>query len=165
VAKSLEEIVALKDELQERDSERDSSYDETIRLVLGATYKDRKKKGYSPGVSAADLFTPQAGEDFELTSPINLVKPAISNKIAFLALPPTARVVEPPESLAPGAQPEAASAPAGGSMTPDPSEWSIDFADRLEQVIQSLCAFSNFPARCYDTAWNQQVFGGAVIGV
>lgn len=97
-------IVALYKELEQRDSARNSSYDEVLQFYGGTSYKEAKKQGYISGVAQniSSLFSPKSqDEDAQLTTPINLVKPAIENKVAFLALPPTVRVIEPPDQLAP----------------------------------------------------------------
>jgi hypothetical protein len=108
------QVVAKRNELENRDSSRNNGYDEVLQFYAGDTYRNVKKKGFLPGISQAlsSIFTPKAqDEDMSLTTPINLVKPAIENKVAFLALPPTIRVIEPPDQLAPLAQPTAADVP------------------------------------------------------
>lgn len=111
---TVEQVVAKKTALENRDSSRNSSYDEVLQFYAGDTYESVKKKGFLPGITQAlsSIFTPKVqDEGMNLTTPINLVKPAIENKVAFLALPPTIRVIEPPDQLAPMAQPTAAAEP------------------------------------------------------
>ena len=203
-------VVDLYAQLKERDAARNNSYDEVLKFYAGSTLNETKKQGFMSGITKAlsSVFTPKEGEeDTQLTTPINLIKPAIENKVAFLALPPTVRVIEPPPQLAPGASPGAGGAspsgppsltavpgglgagpsaagpealPAGptGPAPPGPlppgiaastgdtgQDWGIDFADRLEQAISSLLAFSNMPKRCRDIAWSMCAMDGAVIGV
>lgn len=191
--KSVEDIVALKDLLEKRDGERNNSYDEVIQFYGGDTLRNIRRKGFVAGIKQAisSIFQPKSEDvDAVLTTPINLVKPAIENKVAFLALQPTVRVIEPPDQYAPASQPladvgstqaglgggEMPAAPAalGGTPTPNtptaPSEipqddWGTDFADRLEKVIITLLAQSNMPQRCRDVAWSMCAMDGAVIGV
>lgn len=205
-------IVKLFRQREEAESARNDSYDEVLMFYAGNTFEETKKQGFLSGVANAltSIFTPDVGdEDAELTTPINLVKPAIENKVAFLALPPTIRVTSPPDEMAPmqaapggpgmpGMDPAAMGqlpepipgaapvpTPEGGEsvpgMPPGPAptptmdgapaapgptdaDWGIDFADRLECVIESLLAFSNMPQRCRDVAWSLCAMDGAVIG-
>ena len=198
-------------DLEKRDSDRNGSYDEVLQFYSGKTYEETKKQGFISGIasSISTLFSPDAvDEDSELKTPINLVKPAIENKVAFLALPPTIRVIEPPDEFAPeaatpggpglpgndpaamgqmpepmpGATPEAGSnvvpmVPPGPAPTPTApgttnpvapgptgADWGTDFADRLENVINTLLSQSNMPKRCRDVAWSVAAMDGAVIG-
>lgn len=115
MAYSVQGLVKLKDELKTRDSERNDSYDDVLQFYAGDTLRNVKRSGYLPGVENAmsSIFSPKEGEeDATLTTPINLVKPAIENKVAFLGMPPTVRVIEPPDSLAPGTNTAAANAEA-----------------------------------------------------
>ena len=92
--------------LEKRDSARNDSYDEVLQFYAGKSYKDTKKQGFISGIAQniQSLFSaPNSDEGGELKTPINLVKPAIENKVAFLALPPTIRVIEPPDQFAPQA--------------------------------------------------------------
>src|SRR5665647_516015 len=111
-------VTDLYAQLKERDAARNNSYDEVLKFYAGATLNETKKQGFMSGITKAlsSVFTPKEGEeDTQLTTPINLIKPAIENKVAFLALPPTVRVIEPPPQLAPGASPGTAGA--GSSPT------------------------------------------------
>jgi hypothetical protein len=114
---TVQQVVDKKGSLSDRDSARNNAYDEVLQFYGGDTYRSIKKKGFLPGITQAlsSIFTPKVqDEGMSLTTPINLVKPAIENKVAFLALPPTIRVIEPPDQLAPMAQPEAAVDPTLG---------------------------------------------------
>lgn len=114
---NVKQVVDKKVSLENRDSARNNGYDEVLQFYAGDTYRNVKKKGFLPGITQAlsSIFTPKAqDEGMALTTPINLVKPAIENKVAFLALPPTIRVIEPPDQLAPMAQPTAATVPLPG---------------------------------------------------
>jgi len=114
---NVKQVVDKKVSLENRDSARNNGYDEVLQFYAGDTYRNVKKKGFLPGITQAlsSIFTPKVqDEGMSLTTPINLVKPAIENKVAFLALPPTIRVIEPPDQLAPMAQPEAATVPLPG---------------------------------------------------
>jgi len=186
-------IVDLFTKLEKEQGPRNNSYDEVLQFYAGTTYKEAKKQGFISGVAQniQSLFSPKSeDEGAELTTPINLVKPAIENKVAFLALPPTIRVVQPPDQFAPiAAQPGGPGEPgvSGGAVDPttgQPSmpeptptqggapaapgatnaDWSTDFADRLERIIDSLLSFSNMPQRCRDVAWSMCAMDGAVIG-
>lgn len=119
------EIVDLFLTLEKRDSSRNSSYDEVLQFYGGTTYKEAKKQGFISGIAQniSSLFSAKAEEeDVELTTPINLVKPAIENKVAFLALPPTIRVIPPPDQFAPIQVPQGAPGQPGQdpSMMPGP---------------------------------------------
>ncbi len=184
-------IVSLFKELEAKDSARNASYDEVLQFYGGKSYRETKKQGHVSGIMQAlsSIFQPKSqDEDAELRTPINLVKPAIENKVAFLALQPTIRVIEPPDQFAPsaGALPGLPGAPPlgipsgapsssplgpvtgginpGETATPD-NDWGITLADRLESVITSLLAFSNMPQRARDVAWSMCAMDGAVIGV
>ena len=204
-------IVADFKAAEERDSERNQSYDEVLEFYSGKTYTETKKQGFVSGIAQniQALFSSPAGDEGgeTLKTPINLVKPAIENKVAFLALPPTIRIIEPPDQFAPqqatpggpgmpgndpeamgqipvpvpGAVPEPGStevpmAPPGPPPTPtnelgEPqmpgptgSDWGSDFADRLENVVNTLLSQSNMPKRCRDVAWSISAMDGAVIG-
>jgi hypothetical protein len=181
--------------MEKRDSSRNSSYDEVLQFYAGTTYKEARKQGFIAGIAQniGSLFSPKSyDEDAELTTPINLVKPAIENKVAFLALPPTIRIIEPPDQLAPVAVPQGAPGrpgiapdaaqtdPATGQPLPPPmtpqiagipaspgptnADWGTNFADREERVLSALLAFSNMPQRCRDVAWSMCAMDGAVIG-
>jgi len=118
---NVKQVVDKKVSLENRDSARNNGYDEVLQFYAGDTYRNVKKKGFLPGITQAlsSIFTPKAqDEGMALTTPINLVKPAIENKVAFLALPPTIRVIEPPDQLAPMAQPTAATVPLPGVPEP-----------------------------------------------
>jgi hypothetical protein len=206
-------IVKLFKEREEAEGARNSSYDEVLQFYSGNTFQEAKKQGFLSGIANAltSIFTPDVGdEDAELTTPINLVKPAIENKVAFLALPPTIRVIEPPDKFAPMEAPPGGPGmpgndPAAMGQIPEPipgaapmegpdgqeaipaappgpppvpmeggqplapgptnADWGLDFADRLQNVIESLLAFSNMPQRCRDVAWSMCAMDGAVIGV
>ena len=185
---SIKDVLALRAQLEARDSARNNSYDESVRFYAGTDLKTARKQGFVSGITAAlsSIFSaPAEDEDAEIRTPINVIKGAVENKVAFLALPPTVRVIEPPDSLAPGgaasaglgalpAPPEAGGAapmgpplPLGAPPGPAPleSDWGIDLADRLEMVLKSLMDFSNMPKRCRDVAWSMSVMDGAVIGV
>jgi len=188
-------IVDLFTRLEKRDGPRNASYDEVLQFYGGTTYKEAKRQGFVSGIAQniQSLFSPKSeDEGAELTTPINLVKPAIENKVAFLALPPTIRIVQPPDQFAPVAAaeggpgmpgvPEGAGAvdpttgqpsmpaptPTQGGAPAAPgatnADWSTDFADRLERVVDSLLSFSNMPQRCRDVAWSMCAMDGAVIG-
>lgn len=191
----VQKVVTLYERLKSRDSARNVSYDEVLKFYAGDTLKQTQRQGFLSGITKAlsSIFTPSADdEDASLNVPINLVKPAIENKVAFLSLPPTVKVIAPPESLfsttgaagpgppAPGALPPTPANPAApqappGSEPPSPlgpvaataptATDSSDFADRLEQVIAALLAMSNLPKRCRDVAWGMSAMDGAVIGV
>lgn len=194
--KGVKEIVDLRAELEDRDSQRNASYDEVLQFYGGSDYRTTKRQGHIGGIMQAlsSIFQPkEADEDSELRTPINLVKPAIENKVSFLSLPFTVKVIEPPDTLAPGAtqQPAAANpgqplgapslsppsgAPAPGAGPPgQPTgtapgsqftpDWGMDLADREEKVIRSLLDFSNIPKRSRDVAWAMSAMDGAVIGV
>jgi hypothetical protein len=169
---NVKSILALRAQLESRDGERNSSYDECVRFYSGTDLRTAKKQGYYPGVSGAlsSVFQPTAeDEDSELRTPINVIKPAIENKVAFLALPPTVRVIEPPDALAPAGPsppgPPEGAPPGSPPLVGAPSEWGIELADRLECVLRSLMDFANMPRRCRDVAWSMCVMDGAVIGV
>ena len=118
---NVRDIVDLYNALEKRDSARNSSYDEVLEFYGGKSYRDTRKQGFLSGISQAlsSIFSPKPqDEDAQLRTPINLVKPAIENKVAFLALQPTVRVIEPPDQLAPGAA-GAVPTSAPGVMTPD----------------------------------------------
>jgi hypothetical protein len=196
-AGSIKAVLDLRAQLESRDSARNASYDESVRFYAGTDLKTAKKQGFVAGIATAlsSIFSaPAEEEDAELRTPINVIKGAVENKVAFLALPPTVRVIEPPDSLAPGgsgppalagaapALPQEAGmaaqpglplpgAPPGLAPTlpglPGESapDWGLDLADRLEMIIRSLMDFSNMPKRCRDVAWSMSVMDGAVIGV
>ena len=103
---SIKDVLALRAQLEARDSARNTSYDESVRFYAGTDLKTAKKQGFVSGITAAlsSIFSaPAEDEDSELRTPINVIKGAVENKVAFLALPPTVRVIEPPDSLAPTA--------------------------------------------------------------
>jgi hypothetical protein len=185
-AGSIKAVLDLRAQLESRDSARNASYDESVRFYAGTDLKTAKKQGFVAGIATAlsSIFSaPAEEEDAELRTPINVIKGAVENKVAFLALPPTVRVIEPPDSLAPGgsgppalagaapALPQEAGmaaqpglplpgAPPGLAPTlpglPGESapDWGLDLADRLEMIIRSLMDFSNMPKRCRDVAWS-----------
>lgn len=116
---SVDEVVELFKLLEKRDSDRNSSYDEVLQFYGGDTYKNIRKKGFIAGITNAisSIFQPRNEDiDASLTTPINLVKPAIENKVAFLALPPTIRVLEPPAELMQAPQQPAGELPTPGGM-------------------------------------------------
>lgn len=140
MALTVSKVVKLKEELKERDAARNDSYDEVLRFYGGATLKDIKRQGYVPGVEQAlsSIFTPKEGdEDASLTAPINLVKPAIENKVAFLAMQPIVKVVEPPDSLAPSAR---AQGPAGAPPMAAPTGDETGFEQMLGEGEQPMGA-------------------------
>jgi hypothetical protein len=172
---NIKEILALKEELQTRDAARDASYDEYLPLVLGSTYDDVRRLGYNKGAEAATDYLFKAretDEDAEVQTAINLIKPAIENKISYLSLPLTVQVIEPPDELAPETQLPAVPSQAPGLSpgTPEsapgplPGAWAVDFADREEQAIQALLKMSNMERRSRDLAWCLCAMGGGVIG-
>ena len=137
------DIVKLKTELEGRDGARNASYDKVLAHYGGGTYRSRKREGFWRRVTSA--FNRRAeDEDINTTTPINLVRPTILSKIAYMGLPPTTRVPEPPM---------------------DDEDAAIEFADRQEKAYLGLQAASNFPRRCYDMAWFQGAMGGAAVGV
>lgn len=141
------EIVSITRDLEQRDAERNRAYDDVLRHYGGTTYEERKRTGTWGSIrnKLAGLLNPShADEDISSRNPINLTRPTVLAKVAFMGLPPSVRVPEP--------------------MTLPPEEAS-DFADNLERAILGHWAFSNMPRRCYDMAWFQGAFGGAVMGV
>jgi len=194
---SIKAVLDLRAQLEARDATRNGSYDENVKFYAGTDLKTAKKQGFISGISAAlsSIFSPASDEeDSELKTPINVIKGSVENKVAFLALQPTVRVIEPPDSLnpntsAPGAFPPSAPLPSMPGVPPvmpglpgaPPSElspsapgalpaapekdWGINLADRLECVLKSLMDFANMPKRCRDVAWSLCVMDGAVIGV
>ena len=48
---TVEQIVAKKTALENRDSSRNSAYDEVLQFYAGDTYKNVKKKGFLPGIT------------------------------------------------------------------------------------------------------------------
>ena len=197
MASSIKAVLDLRAQLEARDATRNGSYDENVKFYAGTDLKTAKKQGFISGISAAlsSIFSPASDEeDSELKTPINVIKGSVENKVAFLALQPTVRVIEPPDSLnpntsAPGAFPPSAPLPSMPGLPPSmpglpgapPSElspsapgalpaapekdWGINLADRLECVLKSLMDFANMPKRCRDVAWSLCVMDGAVIGV
>lgn len=145
---SASEIVGITKDLEKRDALRNRSYDEVLKHYGGTTYEDRKRTGtwgsIKKGLSNMFALAAHDDEDVEVRNPINLTRPTVLAKVAFMGLPPTVRV---PEPL---------------SMEP---EAAADFADNLERAILGHWAFSNMARRCYDMAWFQGAFGGAVMGV
>lgn len=118
---SIDEVVELFKLLEKRDSDRNNSYDEVLQFYGGDTYKNTRKKGFVAGIANAisSIFQPRNEDiDASLTTPINLVKPAIENKVAFLALPPTIRVLEPPAELMQAPQQLAGELPTPGGLGP-----------------------------------------------
>lgn len=118
---SIDEVVELFKLLEKRDSDRNNSYDEVLQFYGGDTYKNTRKKGFVAGIANAisSIFQPRNEDiDASLTTPINLVKPAIENKVAFLALPPTIRVLEPPAELMQAPQQPAGELPTPGGLGP-----------------------------------------------
>lgn len=155
--KDITRIVQTFKDLEENDSGRNQSYDEVFTFYGGDTFESAKKKGFLSGIAQAvrSVFQPYADDfDADLKTPINLVKPAIENKVSFLALEPTIRVIEPPEEYLPEVE----------EMEEGDDVRGADFADRLERVIDTLLIQSNMPARCRDVAWSLSAMGGAVIG-
>ena len=194
---SIKAVLDLRAQLEARDAARNGSYDENVSFYAGTDLRTAKKQGFISGISAAlsSIFSPASDEeDSELKTPINVIKGSVENKVAFLALQPTVRVIEPPDSLNPnasalGASPPSAPMPSMPGLPPSmpglpgapPSElppsapgalpaapekdWGINLADRLECVLKSLMDFANMPKRCRDVAWSLCVMDGAVIGV
>lgn len=140
-------ISNLANELEAEGTDRNDSYDLILKHYGGDTYVERRRRGtWGRSLTfAQDLFASRsATEDVEVDNPINLVRPAILAKVAFMGLPPTIRVPEPPlEDL------NAAS----------------EFADNMEKCLLGHWRFSNMARRCYDMAWYQGAFGAAVMGV
>ena len=118
-AGSIKAVLDLRAQLEARDSARNTSYDESVRFYAGTDLKTAKKQGFVSGIAAAlsSVFSaPAEDEDSEIRTPINVIKGAVENKVAFLALPPTVRVIEPPDSLSPtGPAPGAPLPPAPGA--------------------------------------------------
>lgn len=117
-ASSVKEILKLRQQLEERDSARNNSYDESVKFYAGSDLKTAKKQGFVGGImqGLSSIFSaPSENEDAELRTPINVIKGAVENKVAFLALPPTVRVIEPPDTLAPASQ----SAPSSQTGLPE----------------------------------------------
>ena len=140
-------IINLALELEDRDSDRNAAYDTVLKHYGGNTYGERKKNGTWGSVKQGltELFsTRSADEDVDTATPINLVRPTIHAKIAWMGLPPTIRVPEPPLEDANAAS---------------------EFADNLEKCLLGHWHFSNMARRCYDMAWYQGAFGAAVVGV
>ena len=56
------QVVEKKKELENRDSARNSSYDEVLTFYGGDTYKNIKKKGFIAGITQAlsSIFTPKS---------------------------------------------------------------------------------------------------------
>jgi hypothetical protein len=118
MAASIKEILKLRQQLEERDSERNNSYDESVKFYAGSDLKTAKKQGFVGGImqGLSSIFSaPADNEDAELRTPINVIKGAVENKVAFLALPPTVRVIEPPDSLAPGSAVPTGPTPSGAA--------------------------------------------------
>lgn len=108
---SIKSIVEMRESMERNDGGRNASYDEAVQFYTGSDLKSTKKQGFISGITNAlsSIFTPRAeDEDLEILTPLNVVKPAIDNKVAFLSLVPSVRIIEPPDSLAPvgGASPE-----------------------------------------------------------
>jgi len=140
-------IANLAAELEAEGSDRNDAYDLILKHYGGDTYVERKRRGTwgRTLTYARDLFSfRSADEDVEVDNPINLVRPTIMAKVAFMGLPPTVRVPEPP------LEDQAAAS---------------KFADDLEKCILGHWRFSNIARRCYDMAWYQGAFGAAVMGV
>jgi len=143
---SVREIVALAKELESDDSERNADYDTVLRHYGGRTHTERKRQGTWGSVKRGlvELFNTRTDdEDFDTATPINLTRPTILAKLAFMGLQPTVRVPEPPlnDHMA-----------------------ASEFADNLEKCLLGHWKFSNMPRRCYDMAWYQGAFGAAVMG-
>ena len=140
---SRNDIVTLKTELEARDGARNASYDKVLAHYGGNTYRARKRVGYWQ--RAVSVFKKRTeDQDLSTTTPINLIRPAILSKVAYMGLPPTTRVPEPPM---------------------ENEDEAIEFADRQEKAYLGLQRASNFPRRCYDMAWFQGAMGGAALGV
>ena len=118
---SVESIVELRASMERNDGGRNSSYRDVIQYYTGTDIKTAIKQGYLSGIVSAgsQIFTKQdEDEDLELQTPINIVKPAIDNKVAYLSLTPSVRVIEPPISKAPAAATAGPSGLAGGMAAP-----------------------------------------------
>ena len=126
---SIDYIVELYASMERNDGGRNASYDEAVRWYTGSDLKTTKKQGYFRGIAAAisSFFSPykkDQDEDLEIRTPINIVRPAIDNKVAYLSMMPFIRVIEPPASLAPtavGGEPGAPPTPPAG-MPPEQPE-------------------------------------------
>lgn len=172
-ASGIQEIITLRKQLEERDAERNNAYDEVLLHYGGATYQDRKKKGFFPGIKSVVSSIFNAREDDptdDLTSPINLTRPAILNKVAFMALVPSIRIPEPPDthfkSEVEAVAPDSPEMPAEPVEEPkDPYELAMEFSDDLESVLYAIWKYSNITRRAWDLAWNLGAFGGSVLGV
>lgn len=101
---SLEEIVDYFKQQESENEERNRNNDEVLNFYAGATYEETVSKGFFAGIvnKARTIFTRKPyDEDIDFNTPLNIIKPAIENKVAFLALQPMVRVIEPPEDFAP----------------------------------------------------------------
>jgi len=140
-------ILNLARELEDDGEERNSAYDTVLKHYGGNTYDERKKHGTWGSIKQGltELFAFRGSdEDVDTATPINLVRPTIMAKVAFMGLPPTIRVPEPPLEDAAAAS---------------------EFADNLEKALLGHWKFSNMARRCYDMAWYQGAFGAAIMGV
>jgi len=111
-------VEELYQRLKSRDSARNTSYNEILLMYSGNLLRNTKRLGFFAGITASlsSIFVPHDGdEDKSIQTPINLIKPAIENKVAYLSFPPTVRVIPPPAQFAPGA-----AAPALGAGAPTP---------------------------------------------
>lgn len=118
-AATIKSIVELRASLEKLAQARNASYKEVVTFYGGSDLQTAKKQGFLSGVTKAitSIFSPpEEEEDIELITPINLVKPAVENKVAFLSLAPTIRVIEPPDSLAPMKAPTAPMTPPAAAM-------------------------------------------------
>ncbi|MDD3983511.1 MAG: hypothetical protein PHU54_06155 [Candidatus Omnitrophica bacterium] len=140
-------ITNLARELEDDGTERNDAYDLVLKHYGGDIYTERKKRGTWGNFLqyATDLFRKRGSdEDIAVDNAINLTRPTILAKVAFMGLPPTIRVPEPPMEDAAAAS---------------------KFADDLEKCLLGHWKFSNMPRRCYDMAWYQGAFGAAIMGV
>ncbi len=131
-------------QLEADESGRNDSYDRVLKHYGGSSYRDRKKRGYWLRDFVSIFRKRAADEDIDSSAPINLIRPAILSKVAYMGLPPTTRVPEP---------------------MMDDEDAAIEFADKQEKAYLGLQRASNFPRRCYDMAWFQGAMGGAALGI
>jgi len=113
---SVDSIVELRASLERNDGGRNASYDEVVRFYTGGDLETAQKQGFFSGIASAitSIFTPRSSDDdTELLTPINIIKPAIDNKVAYLSMLPSVNVITPPDSMAPMSNPALA--------TPGPS--------------------------------------------
>lgn len=143
----VKKIVALKKALEDRDRTRNDAYDTILKHYGGGTYTERKKKGSWVKEALSSLMNSGRESDPAPAMRVNLIRPAVLAKVAYMGLPPQIRVPEPPVELV-------------GS-----EEAAMELADKLERVLLGHWKFSNMARRFHDAAWFQGAFGSAVIGV